>query len=308
MVLSVCMSPCKDVTIELDSLIVGKTNVVKTKTVTLGGKALNVAVGVARLGEVSHATGFMYEDGGDEFEAALTREKVTYDFVNCAGRVRENYKFIDGRSMLTEVNDVGGSVEAEKLDLLEEKVRTLSESYAVTVVSGGIPRGVKANSYERLLRAVSPKSLRIADATGDRLISALRAGVDLVKPNLDELENTLGKKIESKEELLAGCNELIRRGAKRVLLSMGDNGALITDGERSYYCKSLNVAVNSTVGAGDSMVAAVALRMARKADLPELLRAGVAAGTAAVANPERNLFTKEKYREVYAGLKVVELK
>lgn len=308
MVLSVCMSPCKDVTIELDSLIVGKTNVVKTKKTTLGGKALNVAVGVARLGERSTATGFMYEDGGEAFESALTREKVVYDFVNCAGRVRENYKFIDGRAMLTEVNEVGGSVGEDKLDLLEEKVRALSENCAVTVVSGGIPRGVKANAYERLLRAVSPKSLRIADATGERLNAALRAGVDLVKPNLDELENTLGKRLESKEALLAGCNELICRGAKRVLLSMGENGALITDGERAYYCKSRNVAVNSTVGAGDSMVAAVALRMAKGADLPELLRAGVAAGTAAVVNPERDLFTKEKYRELYAGLKIVEIK
>jgi 1-phosphofructokinase len=302
------MSPCKDVTIELDSLIVGKTNVVKTKSISLGGKGLNVAVGVARLGKPSHATGFMYEDGGDAFESALKREKVTHDFVYCAGRVRENYKFIDSRSMLTEVNDVGGEVDAEKLDLLEEQVRALSENYAVTVVSGGIPRGVKANYYERLLRAVSPKSLRIADATGERLISALRAGVDLVKPNLEELENTLGKKIENKEELLSGCNELIRRGAKRVLLSMGEDGALITDGEKAYFCKSRNVAVNSTVGAGDSMVAAVSLGMARNADMAELLRMGVAAGTAAVSNPERNLFTKEKYREIYAGLKVVEIK
>ena len=50
MILTVCMSPSVDVTIELDSLNIGKVNVVKSKTLSFTGKALNVAIGVARLG------------------------------------------------------------------------------------------------------------------------------------------------------------------------------------------------------------------------------------------------------------------
>ena len=46
MILTVCMSPCMDITIELDSLNVGMTNVVKSKRTSFGGKALNVAIGV----------------------------------------------------------------------------------------------------------------------------------------------------------------------------------------------------------------------------------------------------------------------
>ena len=60
MILTVCMSPCIDVTVEVDALNVGKTNVVKRKAITLGGKALNVAIGVKRLGKESFATGLMY--------------------------------------------------------------------------------------------------------------------------------------------------------------------------------------------------------------------------------------------------------
>ncbi|MBQ7368807.1 MAG: 1-phosphofructokinase family hexose kinase [Clostridia bacterium] len=307
MILTVCMSPCMDVTIELDSLNVGMTNVVKSRRTSFGGKALNVAIGVARLGGAPYATGLMYNENGYAFENALDKEGVPFTFVWNKGRVRENYKFIDNRSMLTEVNDVGEEVQKEKADEVLGMVRMLSAKSTVTVLSGGLPRGLTPDFYAKLVRAVAPNSLKIVDASEQRLFSAIAEGVDLVKPNLDELEHTLGRKIESKEDMLAGCNELLTRGAKRVLLSLGKQGAVITDGVHNYYCKSMNVAVNSTVGAGDGMVAAAAMQLEQDAPLSEILRAGVAAGTATVMTTGRTSFTKDKFNEVIANLRVTEI-
>lgn len=305
MVLTVCMSPSVDVTIELDALNVGKTNVVKSKAFTFGGKALNVAIGVKRLGGDSYSTGLMYNENGYMFENALDKEGVPFTFVWNKGRVRENYKFIDNRSMLTEVNDVGEEVGKEKTDEILGLVRMLSARSGVTVLSGGLPRGVADGYYAKLAQAVDEKSMIIVDAVGKRMFAALERGVDLVKPNLDELQNALGRKFESKEDMLNGCKELIERGAKKVLLSLGKQGAVITDGVSSYFCKSLNVAMNSTVGAGDSMVAAAAIKLEQGAPMQEILRAGVAAGTARVMSVGEVSFTKEKYNEVLANLRVI---
>lgn len=306
MILTVCLSPCTDITIELDSLNIGKTNIVKSKSLSFTGKALNVAIGVGRLGGESYATGLMYNENGYMFENALDKEGVPFTFVWNKGRVRENYKFIDHKSMLTEVNDVGEEVGEGKTNELLNMVQMLSGRSDVAVISGGLPRGVPAEYYESLFRAVNPKNLKVVDAEGARLFAALKAGVDLAKPNLDELQNTLGREIESKEDMLAGCRELIDRGAGAVLLSLGKDGAVITDGSHSYYCKSINVAVNSTVGAGDGMVAAAAMMMEKGAPLPDILRAGVAAGTATVTTVGKISFTKEKYEEVFGNLKVTE--
>ncbi len=307
MILTVGMSPSTDVTIELDSLNVGKTNVVKSKTLSFTGKALNVAIGVARLGKEVCTTGLMYNENGYMFENALDKEGVPFTFVWNKGRVRENYKFIDSRSMLTEVNDVGEEVSKEKLDEVLGMVRMLSARSSVTVLSGGLPRGVEDEYYGSLARAVAPESMKIVDATGGRTFAALKAGVELVKPNLDELENMLGRRITDKRDMLSACYELLDRGAKRVLLSLGKQGAVITDGSETYYCKSLNVAVNSTVGAGDGMVAAAAIGLEQGASLRELLRTGVAAGTATVMTTGQVSFTKEKYDEVMANLHVIAL-
>lgn len=306
MILTVCMSPSVDVTVELDSLNVGRVNVVKSKTFSFTGKALNVAIGAARLGEDVYTTGFMYNENGAMFEQALDKEGVPFAFVWNSGRVRENYKCIDKKSMLTEINDVGGQVAPEKLVELLQMIRNLSSRTDVTVISGGLPRGVDAGYYRELFKAVDPKSLKIADTEGSKMFAALDAGVDLVKPNLEELESTLGREMKDKRDLLAGCRELLDRGAKTVLLSLGKDGAVITDGSRNYYCKSINVAVNSTVGAGDGMVAAAASMMKRGADLPDILRAGVAAGTATVTTFGTISFTKNKYEEIYGSLSVAE--
>ena len=306
MILTVCMSPSVDVTIELDSLNVGKVNIVKNKTLSFTGKALNVAIGVSRLGADAYATGFMYNENGAMFERALDKEGVPFAFVWNSGRVRENYKCIDKRSMLTEINDVGGQVANEKLAELSHMIRNLSSRSDVTVISGGLPRGVDASYYREIFRSVDPKSLRIADTEGAKMFAALEAGIDLVKPNLDELEETLGREFRDKNDMLAGCREILDRGAKIVLLSLGKDGAVITNGTKNYYCKSINVAVNSTVGAGDGMVAAAAVMLQKGADLPDVLRAGVAAGTATVTTFETISSTKNKHEEIPQSLNVTE--
>lgn len=306
MILTVCMSPSVDVTIELDQLNVGKVNIVKSKTLSFTGKALNVAIGIARLGGEAYATGFMYNENGAMFERALDKEGVPFAFVWNSGRVRENYKCIDKKSMLTEINDVGGQVAPEKLGELMHMIRNFSQRSDVTVISGGLPRGVDTNYYRELFRSVDPHSLRIADTEGAKLFAALEAGIDLVKPNIEELQGTLGREFKDKNDMLAGCHELLDRGAKIVLLSLGKDGAVITNGTKNHYCKSINVAVNSTVGAGDGMVAAAATMLQKGADLPDILRAGVAAGTATVTTFDTISFTKSKYEEIFESLSVTE--
>lgn len=307
MILTVCLSPCTDITIELDSFNVGKTNLVKSKTFSFGGKALNVAIGVKRLGGESYSTGLLYNENGYIFENALNKEGVPYTFAWNKGRARENYKFIDSRAMLTEVNDVGEEISKEKAEEVLGLVRMLSKRSNVTVLSGGLPKNLSHEYYAKLVNAVAKESLKIVDASGQRLFSAVGEGVDLVKPNIDELESALGRTVSDKQDMLSGCYELLNRGAKRVLLSLGKQGAIITDGTRNYYCKSMNVAVNSTVGAGDGMVAAAALKLQEDAPLSEILRAGVAAGTATVMTTGQVSFTKEKYQEVIANLHVKEI-
>lgn len=172
----------------------------------------------------------------------------------------------------------------------------------------GFPRGVDTSYYREIFRTVDPHSLRIADTEGAKLFAALEAGIDLVKPNLEELQETLGREFKDKQDMLSGCHELLDRGAKIVLLSLGKDGAVITNGTKNYYCKSINVAVNSTVGAGDGDGCGCRDHCLRRERIFRTSCAGpgVAAGTATVTTFDTISFTRAKYDEIYAGVTVTE--
>ena len=121
----------------------------------------------------------------------------------------------------------------------------------------------------------------------------------MVKPNLRELENIAGDTLSTKYDILKASYALLNKGVKMVMVSLGSEGAILTDGIKSFYCKSANVAVNSTVGAGDSMLASACVQIEKGADMEELLRCSVAAGTAAITTSGTNLFYKDKYEEIY---------
>ncbi len=304
MILCVSLSPCLEVNIEVDSLSVGKINKVIGRKTYLTGKTLNVAIGLAKLGCGSFATGFMYEENGRLFEQELHKEGVTYKFIWNPGRVKETYKFIDRRSMLTEVVDEATAVTEENRKHLIGLVGELSKNCDAVVISDSMMSGLDENYIVEVLRSVPVGIPKIVDADGVKLLNALKCGVDLVKPNLGELERTLNVRITDRDSLLRACEMLVELGAKRVLVSLGKDGAVISDGTKRFYCVSMNVAMNSTAGAGDAMVSASTMALSDGRALEDILMCGVAAGTASVTQPDTLTFTREKFNEILSALSV----
>lgn len=300
MILTICPNPSIDCTIELDSLNVGKLNRIDNKVETYSGKALNVAMGVARLGEKSLATGFMFDNNAKLFEHNLEKEGVKYSFVYNKGSARVNYKIIDKRSMLTEINDRGETVSIEKQEELVKLVQTLSEDCNIAVMSGSLPKGMDSSFYGQVIKNIPERVKVIIDAEKNNTLSAIESRpICLVKPNLTELEGFVGSTINSFDDILKASSKYLDKGVENVLVSLGGDGAILTNGSSAWFCKSLSVAVNSTVGAGDCMVASTAVSIENGLPMPEILRRAVSAGTAAVTTSGTNLFYKDKYLEIY---------
>ena len=304
MILTVCPNPSIDCTVELNSLEIGRMNRIENKILTYSGKALNVAIGIARLGCDAFATGFMFSKDAGQFLHTLEREGVKNTFVQTEGRVRMNYKIIDKRSMMTEINDKGDFVPEDKQDELIEFVANKAKDASIVVMSGSLPQGVCDDFYYRLCKRIPEGVKIVVDCEGEKLRKAISAGVYLVKPNLGELEAITGKQYVNKSQMLEGAKKLIAMGAKNVLLSLGQSGAILTDGTTHLYCRSANVAVNSTVGAGDSMIAAACIMIEQGKSMEEVLRSAVAAGTASITTAGTNLFYKDKYQEIYERIYV----
>lgn len=178
------------------------------------------------------------------------------------------------------------------------------------MISGSVPKGAPKDTYFTWVNACREKGAKvILDADGELLREGLAASPCLIKPNLHEFCALAGEKTDTPGELARTARELMRTyGIEKTVISMGSEGALYVTEDKTIYAEGLKVPVGSTVGAGDSVVAALAFAEEKGMNLEETVRLSAACGAANVmcsgtqaAEHEviRGLIGKVVFREIY---------
>ena len=152
------------------------------------------------------------------------------------------------------------------------------------VSSGSLPPGVPVDGHAQVARMARERGARmVVDSSGAALAAALAEGVWLVKPSLRELAEFTGLALDGPQQQRQAAQLLIERGqAQMVALSLGSRGAMLVTAEQCLVAKALPVQVASSVGAGDSFLAALAWTLDRSTPLDDALATAMAAGAAAV--------------------------
>ena len=150
------------------------------------------------------------------------------------------------------------------------------------VLSGSIPAGAPDDIYADLIDLLrGPAGRVVLDTSGAPLREALASSPEVVKPNVEELGELVGRRLETTADIRAAGESLLARGVGLVVVSMGGDGAMFLDGEQALLARPPKVAVRSTVGAGDAMVAAIVYAKILHLPLADLAR--LATGTGAYA-------------------------
>src|SRR5690606_19160042 len=156
------------------------------------------------------------------------------------------------------------------LKQIEEKIFKYAIEDGIVVFSGSIPKNVGKDIYGRWIEKVKAKGIKtILDADGELLRKGIEAGPYLIKPNVHELEMLYDKKFETMEEAIQFAKGLLKYGIEIIALSMGGDGCAFITKDKTYFAKAIPVEVKSTVGAGDSMVAALAYAIQKNTPLEE---------------------------------------
>jgi len=252
-----------------------------------GGGGINVARAITHLG--GKATAIFPAGGatGEHLVALLADEKVAVSTVDAQDWTRQNlHVHVSSSGEQYRFVMPGAKLSEDEFRQLEEKVLAI-ESGALLVISGSLPPGVKTEKLTQLIRAVQQRGIRcIVDSSGDALMAALEPGqLELVKPNQKELSALVNRELTQPDDVRTAAQELVKSGkALRVVVSLGPQGALAVDESGVVQVVPPPMKSQSTVGAGDSMVGAMALKLAQGASLLEMARYGVAAGSAATIN------------------------
>ena len=260
MIITVTLNPALDKTVEIPDFSLDAVNRITAMRIDPGGKGLNVSKVIAKLGGTSTAVGVLGGTTGRRIADAMDALGIACQFTFVEGETRTNLKVIDpARHTNTDLNEPGLTVDQETLDHMRDALVAAIRPGDIVVLSGSLPKGAPADTYGSWTAACRTAGARVfLDADGEPLAHGLAAKPYLAKPNNHELSRLTGRALETADDLLAAARTLIADGVERVVVSMGGDGALFVSADGAYRAEGLRVPVGSTVGAGDSMVAALA--------------------------------------------------
>lgn len=284
MIYTVTLNPAIDKTVEIPSFTAGIVNRVQQLREDAGGKGINVSKCLRALGEPSVAVMLLAGEAGRHLEKMAQSEGLTVLPFWTQGQTRTNLKVVDtqlGRN--TDINEPGPQVTEQLLEQMLENLCQRLQSGDIVVLAGSLPKGAPVNTYGKWTARLREMKVRVfLDADGLCMVEGIRQKPWFIKPNETELGRVLGRETQSREQILDGGRELLAQGVSNVVVSMGGNGGCFLWQEGGFWAKSLSVPVLSTVGAGDSVVAAMAYGFSRGLPKEEQIRVAMAMGAASV--------------------------
>lgn len=279
MIYTITLNPALDFHVDAGHLEIGKLNRSKTSVLIPGGKGINVSIMLSRFGVPTTASGFLGGFTGNHIRKTLQSvHGIDTDFVMIDGSTRINIKLRhDG--VETEVNQDGPVPTPSEVRRLLDRISMLDET-DIVVLSGAPAKGA-LELVGKIAKSCHDRHLKfVVDTSGKSFVDALPYQPYLVKPNIHELEEFAGKTLGNLEEIVSAGKDLLQKGAQYAIVSLGSEGSLFFSQNEIYRNHGVSGHVVSTIGSGDSMVAAFLIQKVKGASLQESYKLAVAAGSA----------------------------
>lgn len=284
MIITVTLNPAIDKTAQVKQMVCNGLNRLNNVMLDVGGKGINVSKAIKELGGQSICTGFIAGENGEWIEKRLDQMGLEYKFMHVEGNTRMNLKVLDEDMNLTELNEVGDEINTDDLQKFKSDLLAMTFSGDIVVLAGSVPKGVPRDIYKELITLLKDKGAKVVlDAEGDLFTHGIEAGPHLIKPNKYELCKYFGLDENVSElDLIENAKKLLYKGIETVVISLGSKGAIFITHDEVARIPGLQIIAHSAVGAGDSMVGALAYGIEQNYELIPLIKLAVATSAGAV--------------------------
>jgi len=261
-----------------------------------GGGGINVSRAIKKLGGSSL---LLYTAGGltgQKLNKLLAEEELKQEALEIAAETRENLIVAEKKSELQyRFGMPGPEISEQEYEKIFSRLAELKPFPDYLVISGSIPEGVSDEVYAEMAVLAKKRGAKVVvDVSDCPLKSAVREGVFLIKPNLREFQELVGRELKDEDQIKKEALKLIKdKCCQVIVISIGAGGALLVSDQQAEFMRPPTVPIKSKVGAGDSMLAGIVLSLARGENLKKSFLYGIAAGSAAVMTPGTELCRKE---------------
>lgn len=281
---TVTLNPAIDQTVSTDDFQIGTVNRGRAMRFDAGGKGVNVASFLADYGMDVAVTGFLGVENASIFERHFAHKKISDHFVRIPGETRVNVKITDEHNQeTTDINMPGQAADENKIHDLLDQVDFLAETCDWFILAGNLQPGLAPDFYGQIIKILKWKNKQIVlDTSGDALFAGLLAGPSIIKPNVDELSQLTRETLSGLPAIHKAARSLLNADTRLVVISMGGDGALFVERNQAFVAQPPVVAVKSTVGAGDAMVAGLVAGLTQNLELTECARLATAFSLSAI--------------------------
>jgi tagatose 6-phosphate kinase len=311
-IVTVTLNAAIDRTLDVPNFQLGHRHRASDGLTLAGGKGINVARALKRMGVPVVATGLAGGRTGTRIIEELTGEAILNDFVRIGGESRTSTAVVDPTGgTYTEINEWGPHVDAEELQMLLDKLHYLASGAEFVVVAGSLPRGVAPEFYAELVRELSRLQVPTAlDTEAEPLRHGLEAEPFLVSPNQREAEALVGQEFYERQDFALALEHIAELGARNVLIT-NESGcfARLREGRktRRYRATAPLIEAVSSVGSGDVLLAAYIAAHVAGRSTEEALAEAVAAGAASTLEVGAGRFDPKEASRVRPDVEVGEL-
>jgi tagatose 6-phosphate kinase len=277
LILTAGLTPAWQQILLFDSFHEGQVNRAREAHWTASGKVFNAGIGVHCLGEASLTLATVGGSLQVQIERELNELGVPWRFVQTKSATRVCTTILDrATGRVTELVENGRPLLPEELDAFRQAYAEEAAKADVAILIGSLPVETPATFYRDLVeRTPCPVVL---DFRGEGLLSVLDLKPYVVKPNREELARTMGRPLDTDEELIDAMRSLNDRGAQWVVITQGDGPVWVTSASETYHLQPPKVdQIVNPIGCGDAMAAAIACATRQGCEPIEAIRRGIAA-------------------------------
>jgi 6-phosphofructokinase 2 len=308
MIYTVTLNPALDRTIWIDKIRDDVSNRILEEKSFAGGKSIDVSKVLKNFGIDNIALGFVGGFAGRELEGRLLNEGIQSDFVRVSGETRTNiiiHERDTGKQLI--LNARGPEIKPSELMQLIEQIEKLPCPEIVTI-GGSLPPGVNPEIHRKIISLVKRCQARVVlDVDGEALRLGIKAKPNIIKPNIHELSELVGRELKDLNEIIVAAREINQQDVEMVLVSMGARGILLVANGQEYLAVPPSVKVEGTVGAGDSSVAGFISGLIQGKELKDCLAYAAASGTATTLRQGTALCQKDDFQSLVPQVKLTVL-
>ncbi len=304
----ISLNPAFDLTGQLETLTLNEVNRISSSQLHPAGKGLNVARILSNLGVAVTISGFLGRENHSPFDNLCQKEGINNQFIMVEGSTRTNIKLVAQNEQVTELNFPGFTVSPAQWTALENTVDQLMTKHDYFILTGSLPSGIDVEQQNKLIRTLTSAGKKVLfDASGDALLTGIQQTPYFVKPNLHEAEVFTQKSISNTQEAIDVLETLQQQGVELPVLSMGEQGSLWRLNDEVYQITPPQMKLVSTVGAGDSLVAATCFSLLNNDSHEQLLRFATAVSAHSVTQTGVGITDQEAIKQLMSQVTVTKL-